>query len=201
MRDDWVSPWWQALLLPERWDVCGVSVPSLSVWHVFALESIGNRYVCGGSNVPDKDDAASLLLFASHDMAGGQRLIHGPNMRERLSGRIYKKLKRCEDDFIDDACREYVTVCMRHGTRMNPPGGSGAPCGTPEPWAIAVTLRSFGDKFDDAWNTPYAIGRATIDAHAEGAGNTTMTPVYGEEMVDHWDEYKDDTSTKELAIA
>jgi len=27
-----------------------------------------------------------------------------------------------------------------------------------------------------------------------------MTPVYGEEMVDHWDEYKDQTDTRELKL-
>jgi len=189
------------LLLPERWDVCGIAVPSLSVWHVFALENVGNRYICGGSTAPDKDDAASLLLFARHDMAGGRRLFDLPNHRKRQTLSIYRKLKRCDDQYITDACLEYVTVSMRHGTRISQPGASGTPCGTPEPWAIVAMLRAMGDTFSAAWNTPYATARALLDAHAEGTGNAVMTPVYGEEMIDHWDEYKDQTDTREMKVA
>jgi len=199
VRDDWVSPWWQAMLIPERWDVCGVSVPSLSVWHVFALENIGNRYICGGGPT-DKDDAASMLLFARHDMEGGRRLFSRPNYRARQTRSIYKHLKRMDDETVSDACAEYVTVCMRHGNRMSQ-GASGTPCGTPEPWAIVAMLRAMGDTFDAAWNTPYATARATLDAHAEGTGQTVMMPVYGEEMNDHWDEYKNRTGTRELKLA
>lgn len=201
MRDDWVSPWWQAMLLPDQWDVCGVSVPSLSVWHVFALENIGNRYICGDGTNADKDDAASLLLFARRDMQGGRRLFARPNYRARQTRSIYKRLKRADDERVADACLEYVTVCMRHGNRINQAGASGTPCGTPEPWALVALLRSMGDTFDAAWNTPYATARALLDAHAESTGRAVMTPVYGEEMIDNWDEYKDQTDTKELRIA
>ena len=93
MQEDWVSPWWQALTVPPAWDVCGVFVPRLSVWHVFALENIGNAYLYPDS-APDMDDAASLLLFASRDMAGGLRLLHGSRRRERAMVRLAKRLSR-----------------------------------------------------------------------------------------------------------
>ena len=83
---DWISPWWQAACLPERWRVCGVDVPSLTVWHGYALENIGNRFVLAGDVPPDKDDCASLLMFAMGDMDHGRRLMYSDGRRRFSSG-------------------------------------------------------------------------------------------------------------------
>ena len=199
MRADWVSPWWQAVLLPDRWDVCGFTVPSLSVWHVFALENIGNGYILKGD--PDIDDAASLLLYARTDMAGGRRLMLAEYHRARSMRRVFRRLRRQKWDDVHAACSEYVAVCMRHGTRMSQPGSTPTPAGAPEPWAIVATLCRLGESYADAWNTPYAVGRAMMDASDEAGGKAVMTPAYyGEEMVDHWPDYENMTGTRNVAL-
>ena len=199
-RADWISPWWQACCLPEWWSVCGVRVPSLSVWHVFALENIGNRYICGGE--VDKNDAASLLLFASRDMRKGKRLMHSPFHQARAVVRMHAKLRKVTPSECVTACTEYTRECMRHGTRMNSQGGGGTPAGAPEPWAIVCTLMRTGMTFAKAWNTPYAVGRSIMDAQDERQGNAVMTPWhYGEYMHDNWDEFKNQTGTREVDLA
>ena len=124
MKADWISPWWQAALLPDEWDVCGVIVPSLSVWHTFALENIGNQYLCGGAC--DKDDAASLLMFASLDMQDGRQLLmpHRQFLRRRHLKKMWRRLRKKKWDNIDAACDEYVKSCMRTVSRWSKGGGS-----------------------------------------------------------------------------
>ena len=99
MLPDWISTWWQAACLPELWDVCGVSVPSLSLWHTFALENIGNRYLCPGKP-PTKDDATSLLIFAKQDRAGGLRLLHSADYRALWTRRIVWAIRKAEQHTI-----------------------------------------------------------------------------------------------------
>ena len=197
MRDDWVSPWWQAVLLPERWDVCGVSVPPLSVWHTFALEQVGNRYLCGGE--ADKDDASSLLLFASRDMAGGRALIWRDHARARAMRRMWKRLRRVEWSEVDDACSEYVDACLRAVSRWQK--GGGKPMAVPYQWHIVCRL-SGGDpaKWDAAWNAPYAQARCVFDAAAEAAGDDSLMSPAAQEMEDNWDDYKDVTETREVRL-
>jgi len=199
MRDDWVSPWWQALLLPDEWDVAGVRVPSLSVWHVFALSNVGNAYVCGGSVSPD--DALGMLIVASLDYRDGRRLFLRGRFHARIRRRLYRKISKQDQEFVAAACKEYASSCLRHGHRLSTPGAGGAPAGTPEPWAVYVALRRLGDAEAVAWDTPYAKGRATMDALDERTGGTTMAPWnYGEDMFDHWDEYSAMTGTKDLVM-
>ena len=182
---EWISPWWQAALIPKRWDVCGVAVPSLSVWHVYAMEQIGNRYFVGGGE-PDRDDAAGLLMFAQRDYAGGHDLFFHGRARVKAMWRVTRRIKRQDAAFVLRACREYVETCTRHGRRIKPKG-PGVPAGTPEAWAIVAMLRGMGDDIEAAWNTTYAVGRALLDAIDERTGNATMTPGgYGEYMADHW---------------
>jgi len=197
-RRPWVSPWWQAINLPDRWDVCGVIVPSLSVWHVFALENIGNAFVVGG--VPTMDDVQGLLLIASRDMQGGRRLLSHDRHRARMTRRMYLRLRKADESDAITACREYVSECMRHGHRMSTAGVSGTPAGSPEPWAIVAVLAGLMD-WQAAWNAPYAVGRAALDAHDERNGNTTMTPwSYGEEMHDNWEWWEQQTETREVSL-
>ena len=186
MRDDWVSPWWQAVNLPALWDVCGVSAPSLSVWHTFALENIGNPYLCGGR--PDQDSAASLLLFARLDMAGGQRLIAGPCYRARQMHRMYRRLRKVDPADLDAACREYVETCTRAASRFNAKSG-GKPCAVPYQFHIVRRLALSGMTFEQAWNTPYALARCYYDAAAEADGDDSIMTAAAQEMEDNWEDY------------
>lgn len=173
MLPDWVSPWWQAACLPERWDVGGFSVPSLSVWHTFALENIGNGYLCGGPITID--DAAGLLLFASRDMAGGQRLMLRQYYRERCLHRAARRLRKADWAQLHAACTEYVETCTRTAQPWEKVEGGGSPCGTPYQWHIVrVLCADYGLDLAAAWNTPYAYARCLHDAHREALGEVHM---------------------------
>lgn len=188
MRTDWVSPWWQAALLPELWDVCGYRVPSLTVWHVYALRNVGNGYVRGSVGC-DRDDAASLLLFASRDYRGGRALMLKPMERKAAILKAVKRLKRIEWKELDAACADYVTTCMRTADRFGS-GEHGKPNGVPEAWHL-VRLLSNSDptKLDAAWNTPYAVACALMDSNCEANGDKTIMYDRAQEMHDNWDQY------------
>jgi len=204
MREDWISPWWQAALLPYKWDVCGVAVPSLSVWHTFALENIGNRYLCGGPC--DRDDAAGLLMFAQHDMAGGRRLMqpNAINYRKRQASRIYKRLKKAEWSEVHAACLEYVETCTRAVSRWNKQDQTSKPAGVPYQWHL-VKCMCFGNvnekSLADAWNMPYPVARCIYDAYAESKGDDSLMANQYQEMEDNWSDYKDDKTEMKLEIA
>lgn len=195
MRADWVSPWWQAVCLPDTWDVCGLIVPPLSVWHTFALENLGNAYLCGGP--ADKDAAASLLLFARHDYQGGRRLMLDGKFRTREIKRMHRVLRKLPDQQVHDACAEYVEVCMRAASRWDK--GDGKPCAVPYQWHIVARL-SGQLGAESAWNMPYAVARCMYDAMAEMNGDDSILSSTAQEMEDNWDEYKDATDTKQVAI-
>ena len=199
MGEDWISPWWQALTVPRSWDVCGVSVPALSVWHYFALENIGNAYFRGGD--PSADDAASLLLFCSRDMAGGLRLIHGDNYRRRAMVRMARRLRVFTREQLDSACQEYVSTCTRSAHRVPQSGAGGTPAGTPTAWAIVSVLTSGGLAWAEAWDFPYVLARASLDAWDERQANAVMAPwLYGEHMFDNWPEYQKMTGSRSLSL-
>lgn len=182
MRDGWVSPWWQAACLPRKWDVCGVVVPSLTVWHVFALENIGNAYLCGGR--VDKDAAAALLLIASRDRDAGRELLqpHRENARRSAVRRIYRKLRKVNDSDVVAACSEYVDTCLRGVSRWQK--GGGRPCAVPYAWHIIARLGS------DAWDCTYAEARCVCDALAEQAGDDSIMSIQAQEMEDNWSHYE-----------
>ena len=173
MLPDWVSPWWQATLIPAQWDVCGVVVPPLSVWHTFALENVGNRYLCGG--VPTMDDAASLLLFAARDMAHGQRLMLGDHYRSRAVYRLYRRLRKLEFADVDTACREYVTETMRVPRRWEKTSEGGGRCAVPyQVHLVRVLCHDYGLALNAAWNSGFAWARMHYDAAAEANGDTSI---------------------------
>jgi len=180
MRDDWISPWWQAACLPASWDVCGVKCPPLTVWHTFALENIGNSYLVGGP--VGKDAASSLLLFAKHDRAGGRKLILMPRFREREMQRMYRRLKDQDADMVHAACTEYVASCMRGASRWQKCGWK--PYAVPYQWHIVARLG------DAAWDMPYAEARCRCDALAEASGDDSIMSVRAQEMEDNWADYE-----------
>ena len=197
MREDWITPWWQAVCLPRKWDVCGFIVPSLSVWHTFALENIGNGFLCGG--IIDYDDAASLLLFACRDMKQGLRLIHGHNYRARQMFRMSKRLNKADWRELEAACSEYVTACTRGVSRWQK-GGSKS-CAVPYQFHIVLRLcRDYGLTQAQAWNSPYGMARACFDASTEAAGDDSIMNHAAQEMEDNWGEYKDITGEKNVEL-
>lgn len=202
MNRDWISPWWQALVLPQRWDVCGVAVGPLSVWHHFALTNLGNKFLCiGDKEKADRDDAASLLILCERGYAAGRELFHNPRTRLKATKRIGAALLKLDMPDITAACGEYVNECTRHGHRVHQPGASGTPCGTPEHWAIVAALCKSGVSFEAAWDTAYAVGRSLLDALDESAGNCVLAPwSYGEYMHDNWSEMEAMTGTREIEI-
>lgn len=178
MIKDWTSPWWQACLLPDVWDVCGIRVPSLSVWLTFALEQIGNCYLLGGAT--DRDDAASLLLFASNDYATGKRLVLDESMRARELLSMHKALKRVDWSELHSACVDYTTSCLHTARRFQKADKGGKLCAVPYQWHIVARLSAgHPDAIVKAWNTPYATARCIFDAIAESSGDDSiMRPEY-----------------------
>jgi len=193
MSDDWVSPWWQGSCLPDRWSVCGISVPSLSVWHTFALEQLENRYIFGLD--ADRDDAASLLLVASRDRAGGRRLMLAPNHRARQLRKMYRRIKKIPWDDLHDACTEYVETCIRQADSWTPgetPGTAPRPYGSPLPFRIVSTLcQVYGYSREDAWNEQFALASLYHDAHSENAGRISLLTPQAQEIEDNWDTVED----------
>lgn len=178
MRKDWISVWWQAACLPKSIDVCGVSVPPLSVWHVFALESTHNPYLCGGRVTIDH--AVALLSFAVTDRDGGRRLIWDERYRDRVQRRVLRRLLRNGFDRVHVACGEYVDISIRTASRWQ--RGGDKSCSVPYAWHMVSRLG------DEAWNMPYAVARAKCDAMAEQNGDDTILSMKAQEMEDNWDE-------------
>ena len=198
MADGWITPWWQAALLPEQWDVCGLSVPSLTVWHTFALENVNNRYFIGG--IVDMDDAASMLLFASNDKAGGKDLMLKRFNREKQMVAMHKRLKKMAWADVDAECRDYFETCTRTVDRFN---SNGSPACVPYQWHLVRALSGCDPtKFEAAWNTPYAEAKCIYDALAESNGDEKLMSPAVQHMTDHWpqvqEEAKDGTRKVEL---
>ena len=201
MKSGWISPWWQAFALPDEWDVCGVAVPPLSVWHVFALCNLGNAYLT--KSTPDLDDAASLLLICSKDMAKGKELLL-PNMANKRCRNIIKMAKRIKGldaEYIERACGEYVDTCTRTPSRFSKGGGTGHPPAVPFTWHIVMLMSDrLPGGLTAAWNMPYAYGACLYDAYAEMKGDDSILSTAAQEMEDNWEYYKGIKGTKQIEL-
>lgn len=169
---DHVSTWFQASLLPERWDVAGVKCRALSVWHVFALHHEGNPYVCGGDVT--RDNAASLLLCCTLNHARGKELFYKPFFRTKMIKRIAKKIMRVSIVDIDESIRDYLASCSRVPGHKEIERKGKSPvrqCAAPICWALVDFLCDGNpDKIEAAWDTPYAVAKCLFDAHRDIAG-------------------------------
>jgi hypothetical protein len=171
----YVSPWWQALNLPDRWDVAGVVVPSLTVWHSLALAQSGNAYLCGGEVT--KNDAAGLLLICGMDMDGYRRLAADLRQMDRTLYRMYRRLVRVPWGQLDAACGDYVRACTRCMRRVASKDG-GHDAVAPHEWhLVRVLCRTYGMNLTEAWGTPYALARAYYDTDAEANGDKNIAPL------------------------
>jgi hypothetical protein len=169
----YVSPWWQALNLPDRWDVAGVVVPSLTVWHSLALSQIGNAYAF---DLPaNRDDAAGLLVVCSHTMDEYRGLLFNRRRLSRALARVHRKVRGVEWSRLDAACREYVSGCTRHMLRVSDDKGS--PAVAPHEWhLVRVLCDTYHMSLPEAWGTPYALARCLYDVHAEANGDRNIAP-------------------------
>ncbi|HAX91572.1 MAG TPA: hypothetical protein DCY07_05100 [Rhodospirillaceae bacterium] len=186
----YISPWFQASMLPDRWNVAGVSCPSLSVWHVFALTSLGNPYFCDSSRL-DRNAAASLLLYATRTHAEGKMLNLRPNYRIKALRAMHKALERREWLDVHAAVSDYVANCTRAPGHKKPVSdgkgkGESRSAAAPFGWVLVDFLASGNpDRIEAAWNTPYAVACCLFDAHRDILGqDSTLETVEESERFD-----------------
>ena len=171
MIDGYISPWWQAALIPPRWDVCGIKVNAISVWHMYALTNIENVYIVGG--VPNRDAAAGLLMICGTDMAGCKALFHDARTSARAMRAVSKAIARVPWEDLDGACRDFVASCTRipvvkvvvkrHGEDVDQKYFA-----SPLHRLIVMCLCSqYRMTLDEAWNHPYADARCMFNVWRE----------------------------------
>ena len=179
---DWVSPWFEAACLPDRWDVAGIEVDALTIWHTFALERCGCLFLIGGK--PTRDDAASLLIFAERNHADGRRLLLDPRYKAKAQRRIHRRIKSIPWESLCAACFDYCAACLRTLDRFESDGGSAA---VPYQFHILRQLcAEWGYTMPSAWDAGYSIGRSMYDASAEAAGDKKLMSEEVQHMTDTW---------------
>jgi hypothetical protein len=174
---DWVSPWWQAELLPDRWDVCGFVLPSLSVWHTFALENVGNKYLTSGQ--ADRNDAACLLLLCGRNRKHGRRLMLNPDLLNREMARVARRIRKMGWQSVNIACLDYVSSCLRTPGHWTKSDTTGKRVAAPYQFHIVRKLcMEYGYTAERAWDTEYARARCMYDASGEASGfdESLMSP-------------------------
>lgn len=177
MSDGYITPWWQAALLPDRWDVCGIAVRAMSVWHYYALEQLNNAYVCGG--IHDRDAAASLLLICGRDRDETRALYLRSRARAKALSRIHKAIKPIKFAELDSACTDYCLACTRVPEHVRPglPGDntSGKLLSAPVALHIVLCLCDHYQMTEaQAWNHPYADARCKYDTWRESMGDESL---------------------------
>lgn len=184
-QKEWISPWWQAALLPDRWTVCGVDLFSLSLWHTFALENLGNHYLVGGPC--DRDDAAALIAVCRLNHADGRTLLASPQFQKKQLATAGSTVLNMPWETVDSECVGYVAQCTRTLSRWQKKGGGGHPSAVPYQWHLLSVLSGNDPaRMEAAWNTPYAVARCLYDATAEAHGDTSLMTVESQKMEDDW---------------
>lgn len=184
----YISPWLQSILLPKKWDVCGINVPPLSLWHGYILRSAGNPYVCGGEG--SKDAAAELLMYASLSMDGGAKLYNLKYFRARRRKKIFRSIAKLTLEQVNSACYEYASECLRqpaHEYKHNKDNTvKNKPVSAPFEWCIVAYLCK-GDmsQAEAIWNSPYSKAVCLFDAQRNVMGeDDTLASVATEERID-----------------
>lgn len=175
MLDGWVNSWWQATCLPRAWDVAGVPVNALSVWHLWALENMGNHYITGGAAT--QDDAVALLMICETDVEGGRRLLIDKRKRHNATNRLCRHVKKQGWAALNAACRDYVETCTRVPDRWSSGEGGNSLRAPYQLHLIRVLCSDFGTSAEEAWNTPYAFARICYDCKAEADGDTSIVSI------------------------
>jgi len=178
----------QAVLLPRTWDVCGIIVPPLSIWHVYILQTTGNSYLCGGDLT--LDSAAEVLMYASLDVKDGRKLYTQPFFRQRHRNKILKALNKIESVEIYNAMTEYISECVRTPShkevKSSDSGVKSEPVAAPTAWILAEYLSGgVASKLDEAFNTPFSIACCMFDAKRNVAGeDDSLNSEIKEERID-----------------
>jgi len=183
----YVSPWWQAALLPEAWDVAGFACPSLTLWQLYALENLGNAYAVGFT--PCMDDAAGLLLVATTNRRDLSRMLINPAAFNRAVRRLHARLRKQKWIDVHNACTDYFNACTRAPDRKIAEGTTGSTSGAPYQWHIMLCLCSqYGMTPDAAWCTPYAVARCMYDTWAEAQGDKSLVHPKTQRTIDEMQE-------------
>lgn len=179
----YISPWLQAALIPQRWDVCGIICPPLTVWAHYVLRTSRNAYMTGGAN-PSKDAAAEVLLYASRTHAEGAALYWQDRKRVKALRQLHKQLAPQAVEDVDKAVAEYVFECLRAPTHevilasTKRDTVKSEPVKAPLEWVIVEYLTG-GDpaKLEAAWNTGFSAALCLFDAgrDARGADNSLIS--------------------------
>ena len=185
MSDLYISPWMQALLLPKRWDICGIEVKPLSIWHLFILEQLKNPYVCGG--IPDKDAISTLILYTERDFKEGTRIFKNHVYREKVLKQIYKRIKPIEWESLHNACLDFVKACTRVPDHKYPEDSKSKSLAAPYQFhLIGVLCPMMNLSLDATWNLPYAEAKCYYDAAAERGGDDTLCNLKSQIGVDKY---------------
>ena len=182
---DFVSPFWQALTLPRKFRMFGLRVPPMSVWHVFALEQIGNTYMTGGAL--DMGDVVQALLVVTQSRRQFMRMFRKPSRVNAKARRIKRALIRWaarRKDYTDvDALilfRDYVETSMRTPGRWIKPGAKA--CAAPYALHALTGAIKSGVCVGSAWDVAYAQARVMFDVFAEQAGDDSIMTARAQEV-------------------
>lgn len=171
----YASTWLQSLLLPRKWDVCGIITRPLSLWHVYILQKTGNPYLCGG--VTTIDAAAEVLIYASCGLKEGRDLYWKPAFRSKQRKKIHAKLKRLKQEQVNPAINEYVSACVfapEHKEKVSDNWQKEIPqkpIPVPASWIYAQHLIcQCGKSLEDAFDTPFCEAACLFTAYRATIG-------------------------------
>jgi hypothetical protein len=186
----YVSPWMQALLLPQRWLVAGIKCKPLSLWHAYILRTSGNPLVCGGEIT--HDHISEVLMYCAGGMDHGRKLYQMPYYRSRWRKRVARNIKKAGYEFAANAAREYVSECIRVPTHeyviaSTKEGEASKPIAAPEEFVLAENLLTLGacKTFDDAMDYQYSAACCLFDAGRNARGeDSSLVPEDKERKID-----------------
>jgi hypothetical protein len=178
----YVSPWMQAIVGPQVWNVCGIVCRPLSNWHAYILRTDRNPVVCGGQ--PSLDAASEVLMYCGGGIAHGRRLYSEPHYRDKARRRVARQIKRQGVSRCVAAVLEYTRECLRVPTHSISAGSAkgepaSKPIAAPEPFVLAENLMRINAvrTFDEAMDYPYALSACIFDAgrNARGEDDSLVT--------------------------
>jgi DNA-binding FrmR family transcriptional regulator len=193
----YISPWLQAVLLPEKWDVCGVICRPVSVWHLYILLSVQNPFIFGGKY--GNDAVTEVLMYCCGDMAHGKRMYNDKRYMASVANRIIKAVNKAGKSYASKAVEEYTAECLRSPTHKkiiaSSTGEKTKPLSAPVPWVLVDFLSAGNpDKIEAAWNTPYVTARCLFDARRNQSGDD-------DSLISEADEERIDAKVEKMAQA
>jgi hypothetical protein len=176
----YISPWMQACLLPRKWDVCGLIVKPLSVWHEYVLRAAGNPYLCGGKPTPDA--ASEVMMYVMGGITHGRKLFVDEKYRAHTRAIVAQAIKKHGGEKVDAALSEYVEECLRtpghKQVQRKPNDPPSKPIAAPTAWVLAEYLcKGDPEKLDAAMDAPYSVACCLFDAgrNARGEDETLIS--------------------------